>query len=181
MALICTNFTDDKLSCLNLTAFVSMLQEIIIFLQIISQENQNISTMTTPDKLKELEDIVINFNEYLNTVSAGLEQLEISAQAIVDNLQTEINELSTRTSDIIRDMKKDLEQGRMVLDEMLKSISSLKSHSSTISTISTISPVKPQFLQTTKSKAPSSSIPFLEKERKMQELKAKLLAKRTVT
>ena len=65
-----------------------MLQEIIIFLQIILQEKQNISTMTTPDKLKELEDIVIDFNEYFETVSAGLKQLESGVQAIVDNLRT---------------------------------------------------------------------------------------------
>ena len=32
--------------------------------------------MTTPDRLKELEDIVIDFNEYREIVSIGLEQLE---------------------------------------------------------------------------------------------------------
>lgn len=32
--------------------------------------------MTTPDKIKELEDIVIGFNEYLEIVSIGLEQLK---------------------------------------------------------------------------------------------------------
>ena len=50
---------------------MNMFQETTIFLQIISQEKQNILTMTTPDKIKELEDIIIDFNEYLETVAAG--------------------------------------------------------------------------------------------------------------
>jgi len=71
--------------------------------------------VTTPYRLKELEDIVIDFNEYLETVSAKLKQLETGVQAIVDNHQTEINELSIGTADIIGDMKKDLEQQRTVV------------------------------------------------------------------
>ena len=38
--------------------------------------------MMTPDKLKALEYIVIDFNEYLKTVSVGLEQLEAGVQSI---------------------------------------------------------------------------------------------------
>ena len=64
--------------------------------------------MTTPDKVKELDDIVIDFNEYLETISTGLEQLKTRVQAIVDNLHTEIDELATGTNSIIADMKKDL-------------------------------------------------------------------------
>jgi len=64
--------------------------------------------MTTPDKLKALEDIVISFNEYLDTVSAGLEQLEIGVQVVIDNLCTKISELTTGTNNIIGDKKKDL-------------------------------------------------------------------------
>ena len=44
--------------------------------------------MTTPDKLKELEDIVIDFNKYLETISAALEQLKTGVKAIVDNIQS---------------------------------------------------------------------------------------------
>ena len=66
--------------------------------------------MTTPDKPKELEDIVIDFKEYLETILGELEQLEIGVKAIVDNIITEIDELSIGTDNIIRDMKKDTEQ-----------------------------------------------------------------------
>ena len=65
--------------------------------------------MTTPNKLKVLEDIVTDFNEYLKIVSTRLEQLETGVQAIVDNVRIEINELSIGTADIIGDMKKDPE------------------------------------------------------------------------
>ena len=99
--------------------------------------------MMTPDKLKEPEDIVIDFNEYLETVLIGLEQLETSVQAIVNNLRTEINKLSTGTTYIIGDVKKHLEQRRIIIGEMLKSISSLKPNSSTLSTILITSPAKP--------------------------------------
>jgi len=99
--------------------------------------------MTTPDKVKELDDIVIDFNEYLETISTGLEQLKTRVQAIVDNLYTEIDELATGTNSIIGDMKKDVEKGRTVAAKMLKSISSA---SSTIPTSLTISPAKTQSL-----------------------------------
>jgi len=56
---------------LNLTLFMSMFQETIIFLQIISQEKQSILTMTILDKIKEFEDIIIDFNEYLETILTG--------------------------------------------------------------------------------------------------------------
>lgn len=46
--------------------------------------------MVTTEKLKELEDIVIDFNEYLETVSVGLEHLETRIQAIVDNIRTKL-------------------------------------------------------------------------------------------
>ena len=82
--------------------------------------------MTTPDKFKELEGIVIDFNIYLEAVSVGLEQLETGVQATVDNPCTEIDEFTTGTSSFISYMKKDLEQGITVITEMLKSISCLK-------------------------------------------------------
>ena len=100
--------------------------------------------MMTPDKPKELEDIIIDFNECLEIVLVGLEQLKTGVQAIVDNLQTEINELSTGT----------------------------------LSTISTTSPAKPQTSPTTQTTEPSSSSPFLEKEKEMLELKVKPLSKK---
>ena len=42
--------------------------------------------MATPSKIKELEVIVINSNDCLETILTGLEQLEPGVQAIVDNL-----------------------------------------------------------------------------------------------
>ena len=101
----------------------------------------------TLEKFKELKDIVMNFNECLETISAGLEQLERRVKAIVDNIITKIAKLSIGTDSIIRDMKKDLEHGKTVLAEMPKSISSLKSLSSTLSTISTINPVMHKLCQ----------------------------------
>ena len=53
--------------------------------------------MTSPKKLKELEDITIDFNEYLQTVTENLKHLEIGVQAIVTNIRTEIDELSKGT------------------------------------------------------------------------------------
>ena len=133
--------------------------------------------MTTPDKLKELEDIVIDFNEYLETVAAGLENLETGVKAIVENIRVEIEELSKGTEDVISGMKHDLEQGRTVVAEMLKTLSTTKSSPSpTPTTVQTESTAKPATPQT---EEPSSSTPFLEKEKEMLELKAKLLAKRT--
>ena len=50
--------------------------------------------MTTLDKLKELEDIVIDLNEYLETIAKGFEQLDIGVKAVVDNLRVRVEELS---------------------------------------------------------------------------------------
>ena len=60
---------------------MSMLQGITIFLKIISQGKQNILTITMPDKIKELEDIIIDFNEYLETVLEGLKQIHTGVKA----------------------------------------------------------------------------------------------------
>jgi len=60
-------------------------------------------------------------------------------------------------------MKKDLEQGRTVVAELLKSISSLKPISSTLSTISTTYPTKPQTSPTNKTIESSSSSHFSKK------------------
>jgi len=62
-------------------------------------------------------------------------------------------------------MKHDLEQGRIVVAEMLKALSTTKSSLSTSPTENT---VKPATLQTIE---PSSSTPFLEKEKKITKLK----------
>ena len=167
MVLTCENFIDGKHFYPNLTLFMSMFQETTIFLQTISREKQNILTMTTPDKIKELEDTIIDFNEYLETVAAGLENLEIGVKAIVENIKVEIEELSKGTEDVISGMKHDVEQGRIVVAQMLKTLSTTKSSLSTIPTEYT---AKPTTSQTTE---PSSSTPFLEKEKEMLELKAK--------
>ena len=50
--------------------------------------------MMTPEKLKELEDITIDFREYLETVTVNLEHLEIGVQDIVANIRTKVEELS---------------------------------------------------------------------------------------
>ena len=71
-------------------------------------------------------------------------------------------------------MRHDLEQRTIVVAEMLKALNNTKLSSSTISTTSL---AKPQASQTTTE--PSSSSPFLEKEKKMLELKAKFLSKQT--
>jgi len=63
-----------------------------------------------------------------------------------------------------------------MLAEMWKSISSLKSPSLTISNTS---PAKPPTLPPIKTAKPSSSTPFLEKEKALLELNAKLLVKWT--
>jgi len=88
--------------------------------------------MTTPDKIKELEDIIIDFNEYLEPVSAGLEHLDTGVKAIVENIRVEIEELSKGIEEIISNMGHDLEQGRIVVAEMLKTLSTTKSSLSTI-------------------------------------------------
>ena len=124
--------------------------------------------MTTPDKIKELEDIVVDFNEYLETVSGGLEHLDTGVKATVENIRVEFEELSKETEENISNMRRDLEQGRIVVVEMLKTLSTTKSSLSTIPTESTTNPT---IAQTTE---PSSSSPFLEKEKEVLELKAKL-------
>jgi len=83
MACIRENCVNGKLFYLNLTLFMSMFQETTIFLQTISQEKHSILTITTPDKIKELEDIAIDFNEYLVIVAVGLENLDTGVKAIV--------------------------------------------------------------------------------------------------
>ena len=54
--------------------------------------------MTTPKKLKELEDITIDFNEYLRIVTENLKHLETGFQDIVSNIRTKIDELSKETT-----------------------------------------------------------------------------------
>ena len=123
--------------------------------------------MTTSDKIKELEYIIIDFNEYLETVSVGLEHLDTGVKVIVKNITVEVEELSKGTEEIILNMQRDLEQGMTVVAEMLKALSTAKSSSSTMTTTS---PAKPQTSQTITK--PSSSNPFLEKEKEKLELKA---------
>ena len=57
--------------------------------------------MTTPDKLKELKDIVIGFNEYLQTVSIGLEQLDTGVKAIVTLITSE-SELTSSLKELTK-------------------------------------------------------------------------------
>jgi len=76
MALICQNCIVGKPFYYNLMLFMSMFQKTIIFLQIILQKKQSILIMMTPDKIKELEDIIIDFNEYFETILVGLEHLD---------------------------------------------------------------------------------------------------------
>ena len=121
--------------------------------------------MTNPYKIKELEDIIIDFNEFLETVSEGLEHLDTGVKAIVENTKVEVEELSKGTEEIISNMRHDLKQGRVVVAEMLKALSNTKLSSSTTSL------AKPQTSQTIVE--PTSSRPFLEKEKDMLELKAK--------
>lgn len=128
--------------------------------------------MTTPNQIKELEDIVIDFNEYLETVSAGLENLDAGVKAIVSNIRVEIEELSKGTEEVISSMKQELEQGRIVVAEMLKALNSTKPSPMPATCVA-----KPKTSQP--NPEPSSSSPFLEKEKEMLELKAKLLSKRT--
>ena len=141
--------------------------------------------MMTPEKLKELKDITIDFNEYLETVTMNLEHLQTGIRDIVANIQTEIDELAEGTSKIIGDMRKDLEQERTVISEFVKTVNSLRSTSSTISPLTSTSSAKPitsRTIQiiTSASTESSSSLPFLEKEKEMLELIAQLLSKRTI-
>jgi len=53
---------------------------------------------------------VINFNEYVETISVGLKQRDTGVKTIVDNIRVEVEEVSKRIDEIIKDMKKNLEQ-----------------------------------------------------------------------
>ena len=81
--------------------------------------------MTTPEKLKELKDITIDFIEYLQTVTDNLKRPKTAVQDIFLNIRTEIDELSIGTTEIITDTRKDLEQGTTVVAELLRTINSL--------------------------------------------------------
>ena len=114
-----------------------------------------------------------------------LEHLEIDVQGIVANVRTEIDELTKGTTEIIGDIRKDLEQGRTIVLELLKTIDSFRSTSSTTSPLISTSPAKPATsltIQSTTSASaePSLSSSFLEKEKEMLEFKATLLSKRTI-
>jgi len=104
----------------------------------------------------------------------GLEHLDTGVKVIVENIRVEVEEISKETEEIILNMRRDLDQGRIAVAEMLKALNTTKSSPSTITTTSL---AKPHTSQTTTE--PSSSSPFLEKEKEMLELKAKLLSKRT--
>ena len=65
--------------------------------------------MTTRKKLKELEDITINFNEYIENVTVNREHLETGVQDISANIRTDINELAKGTTKTTGDMRKDLD------------------------------------------------------------------------
>jgi len=124
--------------------------------------------MMTPKRLKEHEDITIDFNEFLETVTVNLEHLKIGVQNIIADIQTEIEELAKGTIEIIGDMRKDLEQRRTVISELLKTINALRSTSSIKLPIITTSFVKPmtcQTMQTTSTTLtePSLSSLFLKK------------------
>ena len=97
--------------------------------------------MTTSDKIKELEDSIIDFNEYLETIAVGLENLDTGVKATVENIRVKLEELSKETEEVISSMKHDVEQGKIVVAEMLKALSTTKSSSSTMTTTS---PAKPQ-------------------------------------
>ena len=62
-------------------------------------------TMTTLNKIKELEDNMIDFNEFLENLSTWLEHSDVGVKAIVDNLRVEVEEFSKGAKKIIRDMK----------------------------------------------------------------------------
>ena len=53
--------------------------------------------MTTLDKIKELGDVVIDFNVYLETVSIGLGHFDTKVKAIVDHLRVKVEEFSKGT------------------------------------------------------------------------------------
>ena len=117
----------------------------------------------TPDKLKELEDIVIDFNEYLEIVAEGLEHLHTCVNARVDNLKVKVEELSKGTEEIILNMKLDLKQGRTLVAEILKVFGTIKSSCSANTTISL---AKSQSSQIIMIKESIQAVHFLKKRRK---------------
>ena len=133
--------------------------------------------MTTPEKLNELEDITIDFNEFQQNVTEHLKHLEIGVQDIVSNIKAEIDELSKGATEIVINMRKDLEQGSTVISELFEAINSLRPISSTISSATISSSTMPMASSITPTIIfePSSSPSFLKKEKEMEELKAKLL------
>ena len=93
--------------------------------------------------------------------------------------------MAKKTIEIISDTRKDLEQAWNVSIELLKTINSLRLTFSTISPLISTSSAKPitsPTIQTTTLTfaEPSSSSPFLNKDKKMLKLKAKLLSKGTI-
>ena len=81
-------------------------------------------------------------------------------------------------------MRKDLDQGRTVVSELLKMVNSSRSTSSTNSPLTTISPIQPvasptlpTIISTTISERSSSSS-FLEKEKEMRELEGQTIIKK---
>jgi len=72
-----------------------------------------------------------DFDEYLETVSTGLEYLDTGVKAIAESIKVEVKELSKGTEEIISNKRRDLEHGRIVVVEMLKALSSTKLSCST--------------------------------------------------
>jgi len=120
--------------------------------------------MITPEKIKEPEYIIIDFNEYFETISEGLEQLDTIVKPIVDNIKVEIEELFKGTEEFILTIKGDIEQGRTVVAEMVKVLNTTKSSPSTITTTSL---AKPQTSQTITIEESSSNSQFLEKDKEI--------------
>ena len=110
-----------------------------------------------------------------------LKYLETGVQDIVSNIRFEIDELTRGTAEIITDMRKDLKQGSIVVVKLLKTINSLRP-TFYISLATTSSSTTPMASSTTPTNITelSSSPSFLKKEKEMQELKAKLLLKKTI-
>ena len=75
----------------------------------------------------------------------GLEHLDTGVKAIVENIIVEVEELSKETEEIILNMRRDLDQGRIAVAEMRKALNTTKSSPSTITTTSL---TKPQTSQT---------------------------------
>jgi len=75
----------------------------------------------------------------------GPTHLSIKVKAIVENITIEVDELSKGTEEIILNMRQNLEQGRIVVAEILKVLSTTKSSHSTITTTSLAKP--PNFVK----------------------------------